>query len=194
MRLRLRALPLFALMCFTHASYAQNLLTNPDLTTDDAGWLKSTSTSSSLAFWDNARGYPTPGSAALNANAIGDSPSFSQCLNISPQNVDLVAWTKLRYAGGPQFMQTIGFSTFGVPNCSATYLQFMEASPTGTVIDGWKEHRLMNVALPAETQSVRVFLILTATESSVGINIDHVAFGPAGTVVPSETVFINGFE
>ncbi len=194
MRFRVRAVLLFALMCLTHASFAQNLLNNPDVTTDSAGWSGSFPTATSLTFWDTTRGYPTSGSLAINANAPEDtSPSFSQCINISPQNVDFLAWTQLRYGGGPDFVIAIRYSVFSAPNCSG-YIQFQEASPSGTIIEGWREYRLMNQALPAETQSVRVFLELASTGNSTGINVDHIAFGPAGTVVPSDTVFTDGFE
>ena len=195
MRFRLRAVLLFALMCLTHASFAQNLLNNPDVTTDSAGWSGSASTATSSTFWDNSRGYPTPGSLAINANAPEEmNPSFSQCVNISAQNVDLLAWTQLRYAGGPDFTILISYSAFSAPNCSSGYIQFRDASPSGTITNGWREYRLMNDALPAQTQSVRVFLILGSTGNSTGINVDNIAFGPAGTVVPSETVFSDGFE
>lgn len=195
MRFRLRAVLLVAMMCLTHASVAQNLLINPDATTNSAGWEGSVSTATSLTFWDDSRGYPTPGSLAINANAPEDmNPAFSQCVNISAQNVDLVAWTQLRYAGGPDFRVLISYSAFSAPNCSSGYIQFRDASPSGTIVNGWREYRLMNDALPAETQSVRVFLILGSTGNSVGINFDYIAFGPAGTVIPSETVFLNGFE
>lgn len=192
MRFLLGALLCISSLCISQISLAQNLLTNPDLTADRSGWQTTNANSTSFAIWDDAVGYPTAGSALLIANFSGDTASFSQCVNISPQNVDLVGWSKVIYSGGSGYYGSVVLSLFNVPNCSATNIQSITASTSGTIVDGWREHRLMNYALPAYTQSVMVFLSVSGP--STGVNMDHVAFGPAGTVVPIEVIFSNSFE
>lgn len=194
MRLRLRAVLLFALMCFAHASFAQNLLTNPDLTADIAGWLKSNSTSSSGAGWDDRTGFPTPGSGLLMANLAGDVAWIQQCVNISPQNVDLAGWSKGVFTSSPNHGAGLALAAHDVPNCAQPHIQYAVAPLSGTALNGWFEHRLINHMLPPGTQSVSVLMIGNVSTFSVVVNFDYLAFGPTGTAILNEVVFKNDFE
>lgn len=192
MRLRLRAVLLFSLTCFTHASLAQNLLTNPDFDTGTSGWTAIEPGNSTVTTWDNSEGYPMPGSVWLYATNTGDSASYYQCVNITPQRVEAIAYSKIDSSGGDQDPGGIDLAFHDVPNCG--HFVSSVTSPTPSFANGWFRHVLTDYPLPAYTQSVAFWLTLVVNNTSGSVYMDHAGFGPAGTVIPSEVVFKNDFE
>src|SRR5947199_3316233 len=71
-------------LVFTASAYGQNLLTNPDLTTNASGWTISGTGSTP---YQTTLGSPTPGSVSLIANA-GHTDTISQCVALTASTID----------------------------------------------------------------------------------------------------------
>src|SRR4051794_23355673 len=72
-------------LVFTVSAYGQNLLTNPDLTTNASGW---TISGTGSAPYQSTLGSPTPGSVSLIANAAGQAETMSQCVALTASTID----------------------------------------------------------------------------------------------------------
>ena len=71
-------------LVFTASAYGQNLVTNPDLSTNTSGW--TISGTGSVPF-QTTLGSPTPGSVSLIANA-GQTDTISQCVALTASTID----------------------------------------------------------------------------------------------------------
>ena len=180
-------------MFYAQGATAQNLLTNPDFDTGTTGWTANTAGESAMAYWADHTGYPTAGSVALVAVFAGESASFRQCINITPQSVDAVAYSKVDWSGGGTNRAYLRLLVHDAPNCS-NYVPPALDSTESAIGGGWVQLKLQNVALPQYTQSVSVVLTYGYFMSSGGVFMDRAAFGPTGTIILSDTVFQNGFE
>ena len=162
-----------------------NRLANADFAFDITQWTTvAQNTASSSTRWRNVSGYGGIGGAlGLVANGAEDRAGVQQCVNIDAQVVDLQAYSRIDYGDGAN-TGTLSVSSFGVPDCAASYIENREAPVVSTDAAGWRRFLLRDYALPATTRSAMVFFTVAmegAGAASVSMAVDHVGFGPAGT-------------
>lgn len=153
-------------------------LTNVDFDTGTQGWVASGGDAGGMG-WTADEGYPAPGALRLNTYANPAAVSATQCIDVTAQSIDLAAYARILSTGGDRNYGWISISSFSVPGCAGGYLGNRRADARWFG-NGWVRHALRGYALPAQTQSVMLFLSLAIDQTSVAVAVDHVAFGPAG--------------
>ena len=163
------------------AAPAANLLANPDFAANLGGWQSGGDISgSTFVTWTDEAGHDAHGAAYLRAGNQGQTKYLQQCIDIDAQSIDLYAYSRIQLTGGNENYGFVALSTFNVPDCAASYVTHVVAK-TRILPGEWVIHRLDNHPLPAGTQSVMVFLRVTAGSSTIGVHMDDAGFGPAGT-------------
>src|SRR5436305_15326718 len=110
-------------LVFTASAYGQNLVTNPDLSTNTSGW--TISGTGSVPF-QTTLGSPTPGSVSLIANA-GQTDTISQCVALTASTID---FGMREYAQFGNVGSTVQLSTtfFSAAGCTCSILLTLTAS------------------------------------------------------------------
>jgi hypothetical protein len=168
-----------AALVSTSAS-AANLIENSDFNTGIDGWTVAAGDDGSASL-DTTKGFPIPPSLHLVADGtLGDVSAESDCIAIDDSdNVDLFVAVNVAAGFGGA---TINAYDDGI--CSSA-LTPITADPLG-VSGTWQTFALTDVALPDDTQSVKITLSATQGDGDDPGDalFDHVAFGPTGTARP----------
>jgi len=175
---------------FVPAAWADNLLVNPDFTTDIAGWqvlTKGTASASPNA----ADGSPSAGSAELSVTFdafVGGSIGFSQCIAV-PGAPPWVFGGRVRgvsTTGSYNVSMLVDF--LAAPNCGAGLGAGSVANPGASVpgVQGnYVQYTGSTAADPmpggGPTQSVLVTVLVSPNAGTSVVRVDHMYFGPTGT-------------
>ncbi|HJU40987.1 MAG TPA: hypothetical protein VJ724_15555, partial [Tahibacter sp.] len=138
------------------ACIAQSWLTNGGFDGGTNGWAVSPGNDSSFGFYDATEGYTSPGAATILVGFDGDSIAYSQCVDMTPQTVDLVFYSKVVESGGGANIGSGSVSFFATTGCSSTYIDNRAISRVESLAGGWKRQTLLGVAAPAATRSAMV--------------------------------------
>jgi len=163
----------------------QNLLVNPDFTTNGSGW-----TVSGSGTFDNASGSPTPGSFHLS-NSSG-SVSVSQCVSpFTPQHIDLFARF---YSPTSASLALVSAVAYDGLNCTGSVVVGTTVNTNGAAsgfsgsfnggAQTWNEVSTLNQGLTTlGIQSVQVaFGVLSSAGPAEDVWFDLIRFGPAATL------------
>ena len=146
---------------------AANLVANPDFDADLTGWTNEVP--NAYLSLDNTTGDPVAPSAHLVVSS-GTTDVLSDCMVVDPsQNVDFSINIKSNSSGLIQF----GLRAYSDAACSSLPVEAGNLTGSETI---WTRKEMLNFALPAGTQSVRIDML-----GGADMNFDHVQFGPAGT-------------
>ena len=168
-------------VAFMSRADAANLITNPNFDQGLTGWTSQVIAGDSFSIdaTDGSPGAPSAHAIASNVYSI-----FSDCMQITSQNVDLYANVKVQGIG----TTVVGAASYGDAACGeASYLaeNDMQWSASDTV---WTEKSILSFALPVGTQSVFVYLKVF-TQAQADVHYDSIRFGPAGTTPVSLQAF-----
>ena len=163
------------------SALAQNLVVNPDFTTDIVGW------SGSGSSWDGSDGDPAPGSLRLT---VADSDVISACIPVvGEQKVRLVMNARALHSN-QLARATAKAVAFTDAACSSAATLAGTVESYGMPDDGWYpfDHSFV---LPGATQSVHIVLSASPAPGYTETNahFDGIAFGPA-----SNLIVHHGFE
>ncbi len=161
---------------------AQNLVLNPDFTSDIAQW-SAIGTAGASGAWLGALGSPTPGSAELTASGTGFFDLY-QCVTMSaPGNYDFLVHMRTQSSVGDASSRAAVWFWTGA-TCNGTSVGSNVATNESPLGGGWVERSVVNAPLPAGTMSVFVQLDVQSNVAGAAIDVlfDNVRFGPAGTV------------
>ena len=195
-------------LTLSRASWAQNLVVNPDLTAGLAGWTVGNASGpgvSGSSTWDSDSGSSSSGSARLVLNEGGSgsggaAQTLSQCISALPA----FPWDfgARRFVAadsdgaGTQVFAAVIFTAFSNIGCSGSSASLAFLDSPGSVVTGEVDGAAQNWgqlsgtvasdSLPGgfPTASVRVLLTVQTTFSGDSINAlyDAVFFGGDGTV------------
>ena len=188
----------FCALALTGTSCAQNWLTNGGFDGGLNGW----SASPGNVYYDSVNGRSNPGAVTVEVYLPSASVDAHQCVDMTPQNVDLVLYSKVTATGGGSNIGQGSVSFYPLPGCAGSYISNSATSRVQTIsADGWKRQTLLNLAVPAGTQSAMAFVSNAVSGSgatSATVIFDDVGFGPAGTFyappVSSNLLFNPDFE
>jgi hypothetical protein len=160
---------------------AANLITNPNFDDGLTGWTSQVIAGDSFTI-DATDGSPAaPSAHAIAANVYS---IFADCVQITPQNVDLLADVKIQGIG----TTVVGAASYSATDCGeATYLTENDLQWAATDTS-WTEKSILSFALPAGTNSVHVFLKVF-TQAQADVHFDSIRFGPAGSTPVSLQAF-----
>jgi hypothetical protein len=174
-----RASLFFALGAFSSASFAANIVPNPDFTQWLLGWSFAEDEWIGTMEAEFDKGSPAPPSAHLYGSASNlNSAIATECIAVDASSkIDLSFDTLV--LSGSVVGTVIGFSDDACSQ-SVGWLQTDAATPSAD----WQTLALHDVELPAGTRFVRVALYARQPAGArvvADAYFDHVAFGPAGT-------------
>ncbi len=176
---------------------AQNLLTNPDFTTDLSGW---TATGNGTSLYLSSQGSTALGSADLGADQ-DMSITLSQCIAVTALSLyDLRTDTHTVSGAGQNGVFVRFFSGAG---CTGSDLGSLPTDTTVSVpnpVDGtsWLRRTRSSLAAPAGavSASVQLFVSVISSKSpkplgggfTAEVYFDHAFFGAAGTPVTLQSL------
>jgi hypothetical protein len=179
---------LVAIAAFAPASFAENLIVNPDFSQWLGHWGFASNGWIGNIDADLADGSPAPPSARLyGSDGHPNSSILSACAQIDAAYADLSF--DIRVAAGTATGSVIVYADDA---CSIrTDLPIVTDTIEASV--DWRTVSVGNLALPAGTRSVQFALYAqhSGTNAFADLHVDHIALGPAGTL--SATIPIDQF-
>lgn len=166
---------------------AANLITNPDFSTNIAGWTIKTTGSATVTYVPDS-GSPTEGAIHLTAGN-GGSAQANQCVTLTGSIVDLIV---RQYAATSVAVQTATaeVTAYDQPNCTGNILGFSAFNSVpvtgyfqGSVASGWNEISAHEDLSNFHPVSALVSLYVLASAGGNGdYYFDDVRFGPSGAL------------
>lgn len=158
--------------------HAANLLTNSGFDTDIAGWSFSGNCSQS---WDSFGSGSSDGALAVNCFAPSMAAKVSQCVRISPMDVDFSGEVSNNGVAGPV---AFGLASYATDDCTQQPTLVLDPAGTSVTPSGvccgteWTTFSRTNISLPTTTRSVLVEITVT---TPADISLDNIQLGPSAS-------------